>query len=455
MAIISDLSNELLVHIYSNLGSIDDALHLGRTCSTTHIILENPKFHLSIMRSIIMSSDIHRFDICLCKVLDLHSKFVDHYSSGGALISGAPTSSPHPTSNTFGYFDQELWERVMQGPLHTLKDSHVYDILARWQGLRVLQDLYLARELTDYDYINPLNINPRFQMDRLDTLQDRSYSHYSRCHPQAHGTLQPHSRVLDSHQTARFYSAVTYYWLINEIRWCLSHITFKNIQYLFGLRYTFQTHLETLTASPLLFTLDVLSIYEFLYLHLLPNHSRCFEEQDPAKTLLTCPSRHHEDRAQGFQECLAYASSFLQPPDLIDLAIRDRLVHKWPYAFLPYPDSFYTHTHPTPDAHYNITNCSFSYRGPPTMFQSVTPYPVLVLTEGHHAYLKSRVFVTFKDGGTRPNPRTIEEVFIERWSEEVRGSVFFWAQSSIKAEMLMERWREEKPVKRQLRPRRA
>ncbi|OCL12490.1 hypothetical protein AOQ84DRAFT_152993, partial [Glonium stellatum] len=280
MVFLTDLPNELLVQIFCSLDDIDDALHFGRACTVINRILKSPEFYLVIMRSIIVSSNTHRFDIRLCHILDLHRELVNYFSAGGANISAyAPT--PGTTLYTLNSWETKLHECIMDCP-DEIEDEQVFDTIARWQGLRVLQDLYISKELAQKDYIHPKYYSEDI-FQRLDLLQNR-VTESLEDKPPTSTKPNGQKRTFDAEQTSRFYSAVTCYWLYNEIRWCLSHISYSDWRVPDLLRNTLLAHLDSLTSSPLLFTLDVLSIHEFLYSHLLPLHSRGLADQQPPPT---------------------------------------------------------------------------------------------------------------------------------------------------------------------------
>lgn len=50
-----NLPVELLISIYEQLGNIDDALHLGRSCKLMHEVLNPTSHRLSIFSHIIVS----------------------------------------------------------------------------------------------------------------------------------------------------------------------------------------------------------------------------------------------------------------------------------------------------------------------------------------------------------------------------------------------------------------
>jgi len=79
--------------------------------------------------------------------------------------------------------------------------------------------------------------------------------------------------------------------------------------------------------------------------------------------------------------------------------------------------------------------------------------PAQLPIDPHAAFLRRRVDVCFQrvqspDAGL-PG---LGEVFEACWAAEARGAVFWWAQSSAKAAMRMERWREDERGRRAERP---
>lgn len=381
----------------------------------------------------------------------MHREFVNYFTSGGASISvNAP--SPRTVFYTLNCWETKLHECVLNCP-DEIKDEQVFDTVARWQGLRVLQDLYTFKELTQKDYIYPKHCNAPDIFQRLDLLQNRGNESYDDS-PSTLKKPNGQPRVFDAEQISRFYSAVTCYWLYNEIRWCLTHISYNDWQIPDFHRDTFLKHLDSLTSSPLLFSLDLLSIHEFLYAHLLPLHSRGLADLPPSPTnpnpltwATLDPSEPpaHAQKAAGLHSFLHRSAALLQPPDLIALATRDVTIHRPPYPLLAPPLSLFTHIQPCPLPDTRIAVSSFGY-APPTGRVRV---PAQLPIDPHAAFLRRRVDVCFQQ---MQNPDAglpgLGEVFEACWAAEARGAVFWWAQSSAKAAMRMERWREDERGKR-------
>jgi hypothetical protein len=302
MANLSDLPPELLEMVLRFLGSIDDVHSLGRTCRKTYDVIRRPTVYVEIMRSVIGQAQQHRYDLQLCKMLHVHQAVVEHMQQHGTPL---PATQPDPFRQIRNSWENSLasattppayYERC--GSEH-LPDETIHDILARYQGLRVLEDLWLRRQLNASDYFSadespdasalvhgyqvPLS---RSELHREGELPTR------RCVTPETVTY----KKLNADQRGRFYSAVTYVWLMNEIRWL-----FTNFQY--PARFDVQIELlETCKFCvsdqirvPLLDELDDYALFRFMYHHLLPVYGIGLADQDIAKLPFTFSSEFSKD----------------------------------------------------------------------------------------------------------------------------------------------------------------
>lgn len=90
---LTSLPPELLESIYHHLDTIDDVHSLGRTHSKTFHVIERRTVYTDIMRSIIGRSWVHRYDLQLCSILDLHRKVVQHFRDDGILFTATSDQS--------------------------------------------------------------------------------------------------------------------------------------------------------------------------------------------------------------------------------------------------------------------------------------------------------------------------------------------------------------------------
>jgi hypothetical protein len=225
MAIIIDLPPEILEQIYHYLGSIDDVHHFGRMCSKTHHVIQKQNIYLEIMRSIIHSSPQHRYDFQLCRSLDLHRKIVAHLER-----HPMPFAASQPGVFSFSIWETQLMQtaRSCSSPAEWTDDM-ICDILARYQGLRVLENIWLERELQEQDFLSVDDTSDaqRF-VHRFATLVDREQKFRDGDLPRRNPNT-PHTwyyTELNADQRERFYAAVTCVWLLNEIRWVLTNFAY-------------------------------------------------------------------------------------------------------------------------------------------------------------------------------------------------------------------------------------
>jgi hypothetical protein len=279
MANLRSLPPELLETIFRSLGSIDDVHSLGRACRKTNDVIRRPAIHVDIMRSIIGQAPQHRYDLQLCKILDLHKDVVEYTQRYASSLSATQADA--------GGFTFNDWENALA--LATtptacddtccrdcLPDETVYSILARYQGLRVLENLWLERQLNASDYFSAdespnadalsLEHAYRVVVNRSEMYRDGEISS-RRC--KTPETLE--YKTLNADQRARFYSAVTYVWLINELRWMLTNFNYPSrfdVQII--LLENCKDNLSGQRREPLLDELDQYAIFRFMYHHLLP-----------------------------------------------------------------------------------------------------------------------------------------------------------------------------------------
>ncbi|KAH7095508.1 hypothetical protein FB567DRAFT_460445 [Paraphoma chrysanthemicola] len=470
MATFLDLPPELLQPIFQHLGSIDDVHYLMRTCTKTYEAMRRPRDYVNIMRSIISQSPQH---------LVTELRHNNNQIHATPLIPGYilnPWEKNFAAAITEGKFEY-------RSRPESYSDELVYEILARYQGLRVLEDLWLKRQLTATDFLAPdeavdcddLFHTYRNLIRRNELFEDRELQ--SRCR------RTPETRYynrLNADQRARFYAAVVKVWLLNEIRWFLTSFSYPS---------TFDLQIELLQMSkdylkdqrhtPLLDELDSFAVFKFLYHHLLPLHGNALADQNSVKLPLTFSSNFTADyghSAQLLQLFLHAGQTYLQPPDIIDLITRSEVSRKypWPEVKLPTtteiwhrPSRAYAfrvnvslrHVHrrrylrSTSLNHLNIIARS-SFHQTRRNVSPVMPSPLdgqlyNLRDHANHHFLDS-VLVEFeryerKQSQDGKKLADIRGVFESKW-EDGLWSIWWWANGEDKARAKMERWRESESV---------
>lgn len=275
----------------------------------------------------------------------------------------------------------------------------------------------------------------------------------------------------DADQKGRFHAAVTSLWLLNEIRWILTNFTYTANTFAVPLTILdkCKEHLDEQTETPLLDHLDRYAVHSFLYHHLLPLHSPALSDQCSSKLPLTFPSELEKEPVyctRLLQLFLVAGQTYLQPPDIIDLAVRDKLRRKPPYMMTRLPASTELHirstsAEPFPPGFDLTSTGEDGFRlaslslGNLTLFQRATiaqtslhPAPQINATPLNGLFTDDDLLSTWLEERTlmyfdmymRRDRRDIREVFEKRW-RKTRWMVWWWAASEDKARMKMERWR--------------
>jgi hypothetical protein len=472
MAVLTDLPPEILEQIYHFLGSIDDVHHLGRACKKTHHVVRRQNIYIEIMRSVIHQSPQHRYDYQLCRMLHLHQRIVTHFEQH---IVQLPVTQ-HPV------YYLNVWESDLELATHpspleaAWTDEVVCDILARYQGLRILEDLWLERQLKDTDFISVDNTSDaqRLGLD-YDTLIGRNEDFEDGEIPKRNPNM-PHTRLytsLDADQRGRFHAAVTSVWLLNEIRWVLTNFLYPaGFLVQVDILETCKRNITKEEGTPLLDDLDRYAVFAFMYHHLLPLHGTFLADGNSGQLPFTFDSDFSKDRphcTRLYQLFLMAAQTYFQPPDLIDLMVRSRVSRKQPYPLLPLPKSTWKWIRPSPALSFpaNIGFCDDRYKrllqrasithlsliarscfhqtphnmsqvpiSPPSLGQGLFQMP-------DHAkrYFADKAMTAFELQERRQtSAKDFRTVFPTVW-KNVQWSVWWWAGSEEKARMKMERWK--------------
>ncbi|KAH7085860.1 hypothetical protein BKA63DRAFT_28053 [Paraphoma chrysanthemicola] len=485
MATFLDLPPELLQPIFHYLDSIDDVHYLMRTCTKTYEAMRRPRDYVNIMRSIISQSSQHRYDLQLSKMLTIHDAVVTELRHNNNQIHATPFIPGY----ILNHWERNFAAAITQGKTEirsrreSYPDEMVYAILARYQGLRVLEDLWLKRQLTATDFLAPdeaVDCDDLFHTYRNLTRRNELFEDgelQSRCRN------TPETRYynrLNADQRARFYAAVVNVWLLNEIRWFLTSFSYPStFDTQIALLQTSKEYLKDQRRTPLLDELDSFAVFKFLYHHLLPLHGNALADQNSDKLPLTFSSNFAADgghSARLLQLFLHAGQTYLQPPDIIDLIMRSEVSRKYPWPAVKLPTTTriwhrpsqayaFRANVPLQDArqrrylrstslnHLNIIARSSFHQ----TRQSVSPV-MLTPVDGHlftlrdHAnhHLLDSVLVEFerferkqsKDGKELADMRG---VFESKW-EDGLWSVWWWANGEDKARAKMERWRESESM---------
>lgn len=307
MAILLDLPPELLRPIFHYLGSIDDVHYLGRTCTKTYEAIRRPRDYVNIMRSVISQGPQHRYDMQLSRMLRIHGAVVDELRQNNNQIQATSFNSGYILNQWERSFSAAITESTseIRSRLESYSDELIYEILARYQGLRVLEDIWLKRQLTASDFLAPdealeaddllhtyRTINQRNELFMDGDMQSRRLKtpetwHYKR---------------FNADQRARFYVAVVRLWLLNEIRWFLTSFSYPStLDLQIALLQTGKEYMKGQRQVPLLDELDSFAVFKFLYHHLLPLHGTALADQNSAKLPLTFSSDFAADGGHSAQ----------------------------------------------------------------------------------------------------------------------------------------------------------
>jgi hypothetical protein len=502
MAHLRDLPQELLVLIYHSLESIDDVHHMARTCRKAHEALQSQAIYLDIMRSVIGQAPQHRYDLQLCRMLDLHQDVVERMQQNSNQL---PATQPNPLEYAYNEWEHRLGYAALPITCYDgccvdcLPDQTVCSILARYQGLRVLEDLWLERQLASSDFFsadeNPgsdaLNLLCSYQaiIHRNELFNEGEIPSRRHQTPETSAYTR-----LNPDQRGRFYSAVIYVWLLNEIRWVLTNFTFPA-------RFDVQIKMlerikESISAQrriSLLDELDHYAVFKFMYHHLLPVYSTYLEDKEIARLPFTFTSNltsdtgysaryvqttHHRfARATShtdlppriLQLFLLASQTYFQPPDLIDLIARSQASRRAPYPPVEFPKSTVTWHRPSQFivfpritssnmfddrykgtlqraalTHINLIARSSFHQTPDSVSPIIRAPSVAaksyVLDDHASDYFLDRALAAFEMYETPGEKRCIREAFVE-YGDDMLWVVWWFANSEDKARAKMERWR--------------
>ncbi|KAF2636981.1 hypothetical protein P280DRAFT_472500 [Massarina eburnea CBS 473.64] len=484
------LPPELLEEIYHYLGSIDDVHHFGRTCKSTLHVIQRQTVYTEIMRSIIGTSSQHRFDVSLSRMLDLHRDIVRRYTQ----VLDRPVRATQPQVNPhggviFNDIEHQLVTAVTNtcphGPCRLcLPDTRVHEILARYQGLRLLEDQWLRRQLRDIDVVSVDCSKDNSEFIRLYQIV------LGREEDFRDGNFAPRSSDeaetctgFNADQRGRFHCAIVSLWLLNEIRWVLTQFRYPSPTFTLQIRMleVCKRFITEDSAIPIVEELDRFAVFRFMYQHLLPVHGSFLADRCSSKLPLTFPSdleKHSLYCARFLQVFLLAGQTYMQPPDIIDLLVRSRTSRKPPYPLLilPHTTDLYRipasafrcptgldYTSPDPARimdkrllmrnsinHLNIigrASIKQSEMYPNShWFTRANGTDLFDIVDDMSTWLREKALVRFDMHSKRLAARDwtkikgIKTVFAYEW-ERVWWRIWWWANSEDKAVAKMERWR--------------
>ncbi|KAF1956285.1 hypothetical protein CC80DRAFT_413970 [Byssothecium circinans] len=477
---ISRLPAELLEEIFHYLCSIDDVHHFGRTCKAAFHVIQRQTVYNEIMRSVIGTSPQHRFDLSLSRALDLHREIVYH-----PILATQPGSHPHDRV-VYNDFETQLVTAVTgecsKGPCNTcLPDARIHEILARYQGLRFLEDRWLQRQL---DQCNRDLVSVDSSKDGHDLLGSYQTA-VGREDDFNDGNSSPRLAQdeasftsFNADQRGRFHCAVVSVWLLNEIRWVLTQFHYPSPVFTLQIRLleVCKKFVTENSVIPIVEQLDRYAVFMFLYHHLLPVHGTFLADRCSSKLPLTFPSDLEKSSyysTRFLQLFLLAGQTYLQPPDIIDLVVRHNISRKTPYPRVLVPsttDSYQIplptfrfragldYTSPYPASHHNVrvlmrnSVIHLNIIGRATIHQSEasinshwvsnpSPTGLFNVVDDMSSWLKEKALVNFDlQSEYHPVARDIAAVFDKEW-KKVWWNVWQWANSEDKASAKMERWR--------------
>ncbi|KAL1631740.1 hypothetical protein SLS56_004414 [Neofusicoccum ribis] len=127
MARLLTCANETLIDIFKSLDTIDSAIQLAISCRRLYWIFDT--FRLEILKHIILHSKTHMYDIVLCHLNDAFHAF-----------SSAQLENRRQVIEIGAHPSHIRYEECLKAK--DLSSGQVWDILARWHGLKLVHRLY-------------------------------------------------------------------------------------------------------------------------------------------------------------------------------------------------------------------------------------------------------------------------------------------------------------------------
>ncbi|PLN74449.1 hypothetical protein BDW42DRAFT_63445 [Aspergillus taichungensis] len=207
MGWVLNLPTELIIRIFESLDDIDDALHFARCCKDLHCVFDPLSARFKIFRSIIARASHHENDIELSQRVNLYGRFSQDFYESRRI----PSNPTHRKSLVSRYLN----------PLDSSEDvpaEFIWDIVCRWQGMRVLYDLYC----------DPA-VNEAYLASTFPNIQTPPIPDHSEAMASEPALLPPAGSVCPAFvkmsqrerqkSYQRFYKAVTRHWISVESLW--------------------------------------------------------------------------------------------------------------------------------------------------------------------------------------------------------------------------------------------
>jgi hypothetical protein len=198
-----------------------------------------------------LSSSIHAYDIKLCHFQDA----VQDFSSKHLRSSDVPTPlEVHPSSACF--------EKCFHA--ESVSDQQIWDIVARWQGLRPLQHLYLNPAIHS-EYTASLCVAGDDNPQETEVLNILGLARDGKETRHTNSELST-TRKFSTAETGRFYRALTGYWLASKSRKLAEQCRYalqstqNKIYRMVDSMWEQRTDLQE--------SLDILEIFDFVYVFL-------------------------------------------------------------------------------------------------------------------------------------------------------------------------------------------
>ena len=264
-----------------------------------HLVLSINRVSLTLVK---VGSSVHKHDIRLSSFINANNNHPVHDSSH--------TRRPNAS----------LFTKCSEASGDNMTNDLLWDIVCRWQGLRLLQDLYLNPHIQSSYLQSQFPYEQRYYSTGfVDTLASESQISASESPIIPASATSPRLQTnyrFSARQTQRFYQALTAYWLLIE-SYALAEAcnydsqTSKNDCYS-KLGMQVRNNEQTLLES-----CDVLEVYDFTHGYLI---RKIFDvEKIPQWIGDTVVFSHHERLRDRWDSFVKTARLRLRPSDVIEL----------------------------------------------------------------------------------------------------------------------------------------
>lgn len=356
--------------------------------------------HVDFLQS---HSDVYKYDLSLCKIIETNQAFSEIYLVHAERPLHIGIEGPK--------FDKIINERP-----EDLTNERIYAIVCRWQGLRILQDLYLNAAIgAKYS-----NFTFSYSMDanRVTTAM-LTESAINDSHLQHLPAQDLSSRSFNAQQTQRFYKALTSYWLAMESHWLLCRSVHSTWEELWKLIGSVRDIWRGGHRRDLLESCELIEVYDFVYGFLLETIFPNIETTLPWLggsdwyRLGTNNASESLDWAYFVQNC----RRFLNPAHVIELLALpcSSTGMKWPpnkTEYLQRRGAFQA-------------SCATAQINPPDCITVYFSHDVQMLEKDTCCKLEAKGHVDDAD-----RFRALWKNFRDAWTLHARWTLFWWADSS-------------------------